>query len=73
MFWRFDEQRERFASLAPTVLAEHPNCRIFLHANVTGLNASADANALRTITARSLSGRAIEVQATTFVLASGAV
>lgn len=73
MFWRFDEQRERFAQLAPSELASNSNCRIFLNANVTGLNARENADGLAAVTAQSLSGVSIRVQAENYVLATGAV
>ena len=73
MFWRFDEQRERFAQLAPSELASNANCRIFLNANVTGLNARANADGLEAVTAQSLRGVSIRVQAENYVLATGAV
>lgn len=76
MFWRFDESRERFAKLmtgSATTGSLPDNGRIFLHANVTQLQASADANALVGIQAQSLGGRSLTVVAQRYVLAGGAV
>ena len=73
LFWRFDEKRERFASLAPEALAGDANCQLFLHANVTALAASPDADRLSGITATSLTGRSITVRAQSYVLATGAI
>jgi len=73
MFWRFDEQRERFASLVPKYLAGNSNCQVFLHANVTALAANPGASALKGLTATSLVGRSINVFAKNYVLATGAI
>ena len=73
MFWRFDEKRERFAALAPGELANDANCQVFLHANVTALSATPDADSLSGLTAQSLSGRSLKVTAKSYVLATGAV
>ena len=71
LFWRFDEQRERFANALPP--ADSSGCRIFLHANVTALNANSDASAVTGLRAKSLGGRGIVVAAASYVLATGAV
>lgn len=73
MFWRFDEQRERFASMVGGSLEAHDQCRVFLHANVTHLAATANADGLAGLTATSLGGRSIKVHADDYVLATGAV
>lgn len=73
MFWRFDEQRERFAALVGQSLAAAENCRLFLHANVTTLAATAAADGLQHLTASSLGGRSVKVLANAYVLATGAV
>jgi len=73
MFWRFDDQRERFAALVPETLGRDPDCKLFLHANVTQLLANGEASALTGITAKSLGGRSVRVVAGSYVLATGAV
>lgn len=73
MFWRFDERRERFAAPLPDSLAHGENVRVFVHANVTQLNATEQADALTGLRAQSLGGKAIKVRARQYVLACGAI
>ena len=79
MFWRFDERRERFAAPLPKVLAAggpgdtDARVRVFVHANVTRLGVTPQANALTDLRAESLGGKALTVQAQQYVLAGGAI
>jgi len=81
MFWRFDERRERFAAPLPQSLAAggtgesggETRVRVFVHANVTRLGATQQANALTELRAESLAGKVITVRAQQYVLAGGAI
>ncbi len=73
MFWRFDERRERFAAPLPASLATGDNVQVFVHANVTHLAASLDADAVTEVRAESLTGKQLKVRAKRYVLAGGAI
>lgn len=73
MFWRFDERRERFAAPLPDSIGVSEAVRVFLHANVTHLAASLDADALTHLRAESLTGKQLSVRAGRYVLACGAI
>lgn len=71
--WRFDDAHERFSPRRADDLMQHPRVRIVTHANVTGLAASADANALDHLLVRRLDGAGISVRAAHYVLAAGGI
>ena len=72
-FWRFDDHKERFNHHQCNDLVAARNVRIFLHANLTQIQADEAALSIQSVTARSLQGHTLTVRARHFVLACGAI
>ena len=72
-FWRFDDLAERFNSSRSDDLVKSRNVRIVLHANTTGLMASENASGITGLSAQTLQGRKLQVNARHYVLACGAI
>ena len=71
--WRFDEVAERYGPSHARDLIDSEQIRVVLHANVTRLQADAHANSIDHLVVRTLGGATVEVRATHYVLASGAI
>jgi choline dehydrogenase-like flavoprotein len=72
-FWRFDDLAERFNSRRSDDLINAENVRIVLHANTTGLHATENASGITHLNAQTMQGRKLQVKASHFVLACGAI
>ena len=71
--WRFDEEMERFTAARARDLFESPNVTILLHANVTDIAKTENADAIEHVEARSLEGRSLTIRAKQYVMACGAI
>jgi len=69
--WDFDRRFNRFLFSACHDLPAHPRCTIVTHATVTELALHADGRCVERVRARSLSGRRLEVEPRSVVLAAG--
>lgn len=72
-FWQFDTEADRFAAARNRDLLASPRLSVLLHANVTGLRATAAGDAIREATFASLSGAQGTVRAKVVVLAAGGI
>ena len=72
-FWRFDDLAERFNSRRSDDLINSENVRIVLHANTTGLHATENAMGINYLNAQTMQGKKLQVKASHFVLACGAI
>lgn len=70
-FWHFDTQTEPYGARRSKDVFDHPRIQVVLHANVTHLQAAANAASLEHIKAQSLTGHTLKVKARHFVLAGG--
>ncbi len=72
-FWRFDRLKERFSASRCEDLFRDPDVTVVLHANVTHLQAAANARALQHLVVETLEGRRLEVRGRFYVLACGGI
>jgi len=72
-FWRFDDKKERFNRNQCDDLVAARNVRIFLHANLTHIQADETSRSIRSVAAKSLQAHMLTVRARHFILACGAI
>lgn len=72
-FWRFDDMRERFAARRVRDLADSDSVTLVLHANVTHIQAAANAASVEHLNIASLAGVQGRVVARHYVLACGGI
>jgi choline dehydrogenase-like flavoprotein len=72
-FWRFDAVSERFNHSQCNDLVTAAGVKIFLHANLVGMQADEPVRRITSVEARSLQGHRLTVRARHFVLACGAI
>jgi choline dehydrogenase-like flavoprotein len=69
--WDFDRRFNRFLFTACHDLPAHPRCTIVTHATVTEIALHADGRYVECVRAQSLSGRRLDIDARSVVLAAG--
>jgi choline dehydrogenase-like flavoprotein len=73
VFWRFDNVKERFSWSRCADLLASQSVNVVLHANAVHIQSSENADSVRHIEVRSLSGNILRIEARHFVLACGAI
>lgn len=72
-FWRFDDLKERFSVRRCDDVVGNDNVHVLLHANVTRIQAAANAASIDHVDVRSLQGVRARVTARHYVLACGGI